>query len=126
MALARYGTCGVIDETVTAGDIMVPAEAILLQENYDHDPKDEKSVPFYMSKPCAADSGLHAVLMHNFQACFGDKAVHGTGLNATCDTFYVGQGRKLTTFRDSCPNLLELIKSKYPKHQTLEMEMYCV
>jgi uridine phosphorylase len=136
MAMIRYGTCGVIEDTVPVGDIIVPKTTLLVQQNYDFDPVIDKdpSKAFFISKPCPADPKLHSLLASNFEATFGKTHIHSNGLDATCDTFYTCQGwfhfsiiigRKQTNFKDVAIEI-DSVKRLYPEHQVFEMETYCM
>ena len=94
MAVARFGTCGVIEEKVPAGDIIIPESAVYVQQNYDynHEVGQDDSKAFFISKPCVATLALHQLLTTKFEVLIGKEHVHNYGLNATCDTFYSCQG----------------------------------
>ena len=93
MAMLRFGTCGVIAPTITPGDIIIPKETILLQQNYDFDPKqDTPETQFYISKPCPADEKLHEFLITKASELIEANSIHKDGIMATADTFYSGQG----------------------------------
>jgi len=133
MVMARFGTCGVVDPTITPGNIIIPTHSILIQQNYDYDPKKDKPEDqFYISKECAANVELHKLLVTTVGKEMDEKVVHKGGTMGTTETFYSGQGRglllfvgrKLEKFNDSSESLLKILKAKYPKHDSLEMEMY--
>eukprot|EP00826_Nyctotherus_ovalis_P012835 TRINITY_DN13415_c0_g3_i2.p2 TRINITY_DN13415_c0_g3~~TRINITY_DN13415_c0_g3_i2.p2 ORF type:complete len:120 (-),score=15.44 TRINITY_DN13415_c0_g3_i2:528-887(-) len=93
MAMVRFGTCGVVDEKITPGDIIVPKHTIFLQQNYDYDPRTDKpETQFYMSKPCPADEKFHELLVRKTTETVKADAVHRDGIMATAETFYSGQG----------------------------------
>lgn len=94
IAMIRFGTCGVIEDSVPVGDIIIPKTSLLVQQNFDFDPIVDKdpSKAFFISKPCLADPGLHSLLASKFESCLGKAHIHKEGLDATCDTFYTCQG----------------------------------
>ncbi len=127
MIMARFGTCGVVDEKVTPGDIMLPKYTALIQQNYDFNPaEDAPEKQFFISKACPADARFHSMLTKKFIEVLGTDAVHNDGLMATAQTFYSGQGRAMKNFKDNTLGLLDIIKKAHPNHTSFEMEMYCV
>lgn len=93
MAMARFGTCGVVEEKITPGDIMLPKYVTFLRQNFDFDPATDKpESQFYISKPCEPDNAFHELLTKKFTEQVGADHVHNKGLMATAETFYSGQG----------------------------------
>ena len=93
MAMLRLGTCGVVKPEIIPGDMMVPKATILLQQNYDYDPKHDKpESQFYISKPCPADKALHDLLVKTITESLDANKVHKEGIMATASTFYSAQG----------------------------------
>jgi uridine phosphorylase len=93
MAMVRFGTCGVVDPAITEGDIIIPRHSILIQQNYDYDPKKDKPEDqFYLSKECPANEKLYKLLVELASKEVGDEAVHKEKTMATAETFYSGQG----------------------------------
>ena len=94
MVMLRFGTCGVVDEKVVPGDIMVPFSTVLIQQNYDFDASTEApEKQFYISKPSICFKGLHEAVSKKFSTAISKDSVHNDGIMATALTFYSGQGK---------------------------------
>lgn len=134
MVMARFGTCGIVEERIITGGVMIPPSAVYVRQNFDYDPSDksEGSKPFFISKQALSDSRLQGLIAKKFEAVVGKDAIYNEGVMATAETFYSGQGifwdrslgRQLKNFTDHTANLFEILKEMYPKHESLEMEMY--
>lgn len=95
MAMLRFGTCGAVNPSIVPGDIIIPKDCILVQQNYDYDPKTEKPEnQFYISKECPGDEKLHDLLVKKACELMGESVIHKDGIMATAETFYSGQGEE--------------------------------
>lgn len=89
MAIVRFGSCGIVDEEVKVGDIIVPESSIMVQQNFFDD-----SGPFLLSKPAYADKGLTELITKELKTVSaGFFEVATGGMVASTDSFYASQGK---------------------------------
>ena len=88
MAIVRFGSCGVVHESVGVGDMIVPNTAIMVQQNFFDD-----SGPFLLSKPAKADDRLTSLVTEAMEInASGFFKVATGGVVASADSFYASQG----------------------------------
>ena len=91
MAIVRFGSCGIVHPDVTVGDIIVPDQAIMVQQNF----FDKTSGPFLISEPCSGCPELNALTAKHLKAATAAKISVATGgIVASTDSFYASQGMK--------------------------------
>jgi len=89
MAIVRFGSCGVVDNDVDVGDIIVPESSIMVQQNFFDD-----SGPFLLSKPAFADKELLKIIIDELNATSSKYFKVATGgMVASTDSFYASQGK---------------------------------
>jgi len=128
MAVVRFGTCGVLQESVPVGTISVAKEgSICVRRNFaafanGGDGKNGNS-PYDISDVCAPDASLTAVVTSELEKEMG-KDMIAAGINVTADSFYGSQGRVDPCFRDANDNLIDQVLAKHPSALSCEMESF--
>mmetsp|Transcript_28616 Transcript_28616/g.52059 ORF Transcript_28616/g.52059 Transcript_28616/m.52059 type:complete len:290 (-) Transcript_28616:208-1077(-) len=127
IAMARFGTCGVLQEWAGVGGVGVASDgSILVQRNYaafkDCQQLDGASA-HVMTSVALPDPDLTAALQAALKDELGENHVKA-GMNVTCDSFYGSQGRRDPAFIDDNDNLVEEVLKAHPTALTMEMETF--
>lgn len=129
MVVARFGTCGVLQESVSVGSISVAKEgSICVQRNYaafadGGDGRNTKHAAYHISDVCPPDAELTAAVTRELEEALGPEMV-ATGVNVTADSFYASQGRVDPSFHDANGGLIEEVLSRHPRALSCEMESF--
>jgi uridine phosphorylase len=125
IAMVRFGTCGIVNKDIKAGDIIIPSEgSICIQENYDFEPaKDPTEKAYHISKVSLPNKELSELLVTNFKKITKEENIK-RGIDASADSFYSSQGRVDLNFKEYNKGLIELATVKYPNLSILEMETH--
>lgn len=129
MAIVRFGTCGVLQDSVAVGTVSVAKQgSICVQRNYAAfanglDGRSPTANPFLISDVCPPDADLTAAVISELEKELGEKMV-AKGINVTADSFYGSQGRVDPSFNDGNDTLIETIQTKHPEALSCEMESF--
>ena len=113
LRIIRFGSCGSISEDLHVGSIAVADSSCFISNVLN---------TFTISPIVEPSMELTRRLYEGIKDQIKDPVV--MGLNATCDSFYSSQGRRDDKFKDDNQNLLLVLKEKYPKVITMEMETF--
>ena len=92
MATVWLGTCGVVDLSCTAGDIIVASKgSVFIQTNYPALMEGDLIKGYTITKPVLPDPKLTSVILENLKEIIGPTNIKEGG-NCTADSFYGSQG----------------------------------
>lgn len=141
----RFGTCGGVGLTPSAGSIVVVEQSGLLTRNPDafvhrygsegsetSTPPPTESEAYRWSQLAPADGSLTDLLDENMRRILGGAGVSVTrGVNVTADSFYGSQGRIDDRFLDANASLIDETRKVYgatsgkdDSIQSMEMEAF--
>jgi uridine phosphorylase len=119
LAMARLGTCGVLQEHVRPGGVVVAGAARMLQQNYDY----PDGPMFRLSQRVPADRLLTDSVKEILQQSLGVDRV-SEGVDVTCETFYNSQGRMDERFSDCEKGLVDRVGEEEQDVYAMEMETF--
>ena len=96
MAVIRFGTCGIIRNDISVGDMICATDgSALVIENYDYDPQLGEAAtgpPYHISKALPCSKPLNDILVQKMALLEGgaDRVKHGVDM--TTESFYGSQG----------------------------------
>lgn len=128
IAMARFGTTGIIGSRAKLGDVIVQSEGnVYCQTDFQSliFGGDTKKVPYHLSKPTLPDKGLTDSVLYHMRSILGDEHVT-EGMGCTTDSFYGSQGRHDKNFKDQNDGLKAYINETLPNVENFEMESHCV
>lgn len=124
MAAMRLGTCGIMNEKCTAGDVVVATGgSVFIQTNYDHIAEGDAQGAYTISKQVFPDPGLAKVIIENMKEIIGPDNVKEGG-NCSADSFYGSEGRQDPNFNDLNEDLIDKLQEVFPDCCSLEMETF--
>lgn len=123
MAIVRYGTTGILRDSVVPGTVLLASASRMVSRNYDYDPSDPTTEAYRLSNRVTADSQLTAAVKEKLIAVLGDENV-AEGVDITADYFYDTQGRTGTHFEDYNEGLIERLQRDEPEASNLQMETF--
>ena len=123
MAIVRYGTTGLLRETLPPGTVVLASSSRMLSRNYDYDPSTPVNEAYKLSRRIAADPLLTNTLKEKLIETLGEENV-AEGVDITADFFYDSQGRTSVQFEDYNEGLIEHVESLDSEASNLQMETF--
>jgi len=98
MAIMRLGTCGIMNLSCTAGDVVVATKgSVFIQTNYANIIDGDKEGAYTLTEKVFPDPGLSKSMIENMKEIIGESNVKEGG-NCSADSFYGSEGRQDPNF----------------------------
>lgn len=123
MAIVRYGTTGLLRDSLGPGTVLLAQSSRMLSRNYDYDSSQPVSQAYRLSNGVAADAQLTALVKEKLTAVLGEENV-AEGVDITAEFFYDTQGRTGTMFQDYNEGLIDSLETLEPEASNLQMETF--
>jgi uridine phosphorylase len=124
MAAMRLGTCGIMNLSCTAGDVVVASKgSVFIQTNYGAIIDGNRDDAYTLTKIVYPDAGLSKSMLNSMREIIGESNVKEGG-NCSADSFYGSEGRQDPSFADLNEDLIDRLKEHFPDCCSLEMETY--
>ena len=100
MAAMRLGTCGIMNLSCMAGDVVVASKgSVFIQTNYHNILEGNTEEAYTISKPVFPCPDLTKSILENMREIIGEENVKEGG-NCSADSFYGSEGRSDPHFGD--------------------------
>ena len=124
MAAMRLGTCGIMNLSCTAGDIVVASKgSVFIQTNYHNILEGKTENAYTISKPIFPSPEFTKVVLECMREIVGEDSVKEGG-NCSADSFYGSEGRQDPNFADFNETLITDLQEQFPECCSLEMETF--
>lgn len=124
MAAMRLGTCGIMNLSCTAGDVVIASKgSVFIQTNYEAIINGDRDNAYTLTNVVYPDEGLSKSMLESMKEIIGESNVKEGG-NCSADSFYGSEGRQDPNFADLNEDLIDRLKEHFPDCCSLEMETY--